>query len=268
MGYKMIAFDLDGTLTNSQKVIPPKTKEAIMKLQEKGVKIVLASGRPTHGIVKLEEELELKKYGGYLLPFNGGQIVDCATGEILHSQTIPDEVAQRVAALARIFYANLVTYRGADLLCLERHDMYAKIEADINDMRIVEPWNYEMELAKIDVPKFMMLEDPRHLVRIQNAITPALSQYCECFTSAPYFLEITPKGIDKAASLKKLLDHVGMDREDLVACGDGMNDKSMIEFAGLGVAMDNARDEVKAVADFITLSNDDEGIAHMIEQYF
>lgn len=268
MNYKIIAMDLDGTLTNSDKIITPKTKAALMHLQKEGVKVVLASGRPTRGIQHLEEELELQKYGGYILPYNGGQIIECASGNVLHSRTIPPHVCQRIVALAKIFYANLLTYHNEELLCLEKYDMYAEIESKINGMTIVQPDDYEKAIAGFDVPKFIMLEDEHHLVRIQNAIHPALSKYCECFTSAPYFLEITPKGIDKGSSLDVLLNHIGMDRSDLVTVGDGMNDVSMLRIAGLGVAMGNARQEVKNAADFVTLSNDEDGIAYMIEQFF
>jgi Cof subfamily protein (haloacid dehalogenase superfamily) len=110
----------------------------------------------------------------------------------------------------------------------------------------------------------MMLEDEHHLVRIQNAIKPVLNQYCECFTSAPYFLEITPKGIDKGKSMDILLDYVGITRKELVSFGDGMNDLPMIEIAGLGVCMANGRDELKKAADYVTSSNDEDGIAKVL----
>lgn len=219
MNYKIIALDLDGTLTNSDKIITPKTKEALMKIQKEGVKVVLASGRPTHGVYKLEEELELKKYGGYLLPYNGGQIIECATGKVLHSQTLDPEVAQKIVQLARIYHVNLVTYKKDTLLCFEKQDQYAIIESKINGLHMLEPDNYEEMLRTIDVPKFMMLEDPRHLVRVENAIVPILKDECECFCSAPYFLEICPKGIDKGQSLDVLLNYLGMERKDLVAVG-------------------------------------------------
>lgn len=267
MNYKIIAMDLDGTLTNSEKIISPKTKDILMKLQKQGIKLVLASGRPYCGIQQLEEELELKKYDGYVLPYNGGQIIECATENILYSKTIPPKICQRIIALANIFYANLVTYRGKELLCLEKYDMYAKIEASINHMKIVQPEDFEKEVLDIDVPKFIMLEDEHHLVRIQNSIKHVISEYCECFTSAPYFLEITPKNIDKGHSLYHLLNHIGMDRSNLIAFGDGMNDLSMIQFAGLGVCMENGRDELKAAADYVTLSNDADGVAYALEKY-
>ena len=82
--YEIIVLDLDGTLTNSKKVITPKTKDALMRIQKEGKKVVLASGRPTGGIVKLADELDLKSYGGFVLAFNGGKIINYGTGEIVY----------------------------------------------------------------------------------------------------------------------------------------------------------------------------------------
>ena len=85
--------------------------------------------------------------------------------------------------------------------------------------------------------------------------------------SLPFFLEFMPQNINKAYSLQKLLDHVGLDQSQLIACGDGYNDLSMIDFAGLGVAMGNAVSEVKKAANYITSTNDEDGIAHVIEKF-
>ena len=87
------------------------------------------------------------------------------------------------------------------------------------------------------------------------------------YRSEPYFLEIMPKGIDKAQSLERLLETIGLGREQMIACGDGYNDLTMIRYAGLGVAMENAILPLKNVADYITLSNNDDGIAHVVEKF-
>ena len=94
-----------------------------------------------------------------------------------------------------------------------------------------------------------------------------LKETNEVYRSEPYFLELVPKGIDKAQSLAVLLEKVGIRREEVIACGDGFNDLSMIRYAGLGVAMENAQSVVREAADFITLSNDQDGVAHVVEQF-
>ena len=88
------------------------------------------------------------------------------------------------------------------------------------------------------------------------------------YRSAPYFIEVVPQGIDKAASIEKLINYLGIDQKDTIACGDGYNDLSMIKYAGVGVAMSNAVDVIKENADYITLSNNDDGIAKVIEKFF
>lgn len=88
LSYRIISLDLDGTLTNSQKVITPRTFEALMRAQREGVRIVLASGRPTYGISSLAQQLQLDKFGGFVLSYNGGRIMDWRTEKAIYSQTV------------------------------------------------------------------------------------------------------------------------------------------------------------------------------------
>ena len=110
MNYELIVLDLDGTLTNKDKVITPKTKEALMKMQKQGKKVVLASGRPTYGVMPLAAELELERYGGYILSFNGGIIFDCQTKEVIFHRQLPVESNQIIIDLAKEHGVNLLTY--------------------------------------------------------------------------------------------------------------------------------------------------------------
>ena len=108
--YEIIVLDLDGTLTNRDKIITPKTKKCLMELQERGKKIVLASGRPTPGVLPLARELELEKYGSYILSFNGGRITNCKTGEIIFSRSLPQEANQKIIRLAEEEQVGLLSY--------------------------------------------------------------------------------------------------------------------------------------------------------------
>lgn len=102
---------------------------------------------------------------------------------------------------------------------------------------------------------------------VEPRVKVALGSRFSVYRSEPFFLEILPKGIDKAASLERLLAHIGMTREQMIACGDGYNDLTMIQYAGLGVAMENAVLPVRKAADFITYSNNDDGVAHVVEKF-
>ena len=113
MDYQLLALDLDGTLTNSKKEVSEPTIKALIQIQEQGKKVVLASGRPTRGVVPLAEKLHLKDYGSYILSFNGGRITDCRTGQVIYNKTIPDDVA---LPLAQIFSPTqkIPSYPGSD----------------------------------------------------------------------------------------------------------------------------------------------------------
>ena len=110
MDYKLLVLDIDGTLTNSKKEITPRVFDALKKAQEKGVKIVLASGRPTYGIVPVAKQLELEKNGGYILSFNGGKIINAETGEVIYQKTLPEEMPALLYDMAQEYKVNIMTY--------------------------------------------------------------------------------------------------------------------------------------------------------------
>ena len=117
------------------------------------------------------------------------------------------------------------------------------------------------------VPKFILTDDGDYLVTVEPKVKAALGKNYRVYRSDPYYLEVLPKGIDKARSLERFLEVTGYRREEMIACGDGYNDLSMIRFAGLGVAMENGVLPVRQAADYITLSNNDDGVAHVVEKF-
>ncbi len=220
MEYKILVLDIDGTLTNSKKEITPRTRAALKKAQEKGVKIVLASGRPTYGIMPVAKQLELEEYGGYIL----------------------------------------------SVITPKKDDQYVELESRINKMEVREVEDFK-SFVNFPVTKCLMVEDGEYLAEVEKKVKARLGDMLSVLRSEPFFLEIMPKNIDKAYSLGKLLEHLEMEREQMIACGDGFNDRSMIEFAGLGVAMANAQEPVKAAADHVTVSNDEDGVAVVVERF-
>lgn len=266
--YEIIVLDLDGTLTNRDKIITPKTKKVLMELQERGKKIVLASGRPTIGVMPLARELELEKYGSYILSFNGGMITNCRTGEVLFSQLLPLESNQKIIALAEEERVGILTYSedGTTLYTNQSDSPYAKLEQKINHMEICQVDDMAAGI-NYQVPKFLMIDDGDFLAMVEPRVKAAMGKNYSVYRSEPFFLEILPRGIDKAASLERLLSVIGLSREQMIACGDGYNDLTMIKYAGLGVAMENAVLPVRKAADFITYSNNDDGVAHVVEKF-
>lgn len=266
--HSIIALDLDGTLTNSEKNITPRTFDALMKAQREGVRLVLASGRPTFGIAALANQLQLADYGGYVLSYNGGRIIDWCEKTVIFSQVVDQKLVPILYDFAEKAQLPIVTYLPEAILASKNEGEYLAEEARINGMPIVVAQNFVEEAMQIagGSTKFLIPGEPELLVQLESEMKAALSEQMEVFRSAPFFLELPPKGIDKAQSLQRLLTHLGLEHESLMAFGDGFNDLSMIQFAGQGVAMANAVEEVKSIADFVTTSNEEDGIAHALEQ--
>lgn len=266
--YSIIALDLDGTLTNSEKIITPRTFDALMKAQREGVRLVLASGRPTFGIAALANQLQLADYGGYVLSYNGGRIIDWCEKTVIFSQVVDQKLVPILYDFAEKAQIPIVTYLSEAILASKNEGEYLAEEARINGMPVVVAQNFVEEAMQIagGSTKFLIPGEPEQLIQLESEMKAALSEQMEVFRSAPFFLELPPKGIDKAQSLQRLLTHLGLERESLMAFGDGFNDLSMIQFAGKGVAMANAVEEVKSIADFVTTSNEEDGIAHALEQ--
>ncbi len=266
MSYKIIALDIDGTLTNSDKIITPKTYEALIGFQETGGKIILASGRPTVGIYPQAERLKLKSFGGYILSFNGGCAVNCKTDKILFQSKLDLSCVSEITDVIKDCPVGINTYEGNNIIVGNQVNKYTELEAKINSMNIKYVEHFG-EYIDFDINKCLIHGEPEEILKLERIFSEKYKGNPGVFKSEEFFLEIVPKGVDKASSIDRLLKLIGIKREECIACGDGFNDISMLEYAGLGVAMSNAKDTVKSAADFITRSNDEDGIAYVLERY-
>lgn len=262
----MIVLDLDGTLTNAKKVITPRTKQALMAAQEHGVRVVLASGRPTYGITALAHELQLERFGGYILAFNGGKITNCETGEVVFEQKLDENLVPDLYHAAMDHGMHILTYQGEGIAATSKDDEYVQHEAFINKMPVVE-YNDFLNQVEYPINKCLIVGSPAPLHELELQLAEAMKGKMNIYRSADFFLECVPLGIDKAESIDRLLKDIGISPAEIIACGDGYNDASMIRYAGLGVAMENAAPEVKEMADFVTLSNEEDGVAHVVEKF-
>ena len=266
MKYKLIVLDLDGTLTNSKKEITPRNKEVLTRIQELGAHLVLASGRPTYGIAPLADELGMDKHDGYILSYNGGEIIDWETQEMIYENVLPNDVIPILYKCAHDNGLTILSYDGEKVLTENASDPYVLKEAHLNKMEIRETDNFLRDIT-LPVPKCLIVGDPEKLIPVEAELSIQLQGKINVFRSEPYFLELVPQGIDKAQSLEVLLNKIKIKREEMMAIGDGFNDLSMIKYAGLGVAMGNAQEPVKKAADYITLTNDEDGVAVAIEKF-
>lgn len=276
MAIKAIAMDIDGTLTNDDKVITPRTREALLAAQEKGVKLLLVSGRPSQGLCALAAELELEKHNGLLVSFGGAHVEDAQTGEVLFDKPLPEDELRKLIEHLKNFDVIAWLNEGRKLFLVDAfHCMISdgqggtknivKYERDACDMRIVEIDDL-MERAGNPQNKLLTAGDPEYLQAHWEEMREPFKDTLYSSFTAPWYYEFMAPGVDKAQALECALGKLGIDASEVAAFGDGQNDASMIAWAGMGVAMENAVDETKAVANMITASNNDDGIAVALEK--
>lgn len=266
MKYRMIVLDLDGTLTNDNKEITPRTFDSLMEAQRRGVRIVLASGRPTYGIVPLARELNLEEYDGYILAYNGGSIISCRTGETVFNQVLEPSLVPLLHKEAVAAGMEILTYQGEAIAASHKKNKYVLHEAFINKMPVIEYEDFPSQVRH-PVNKCLIVGDPKPLHELEKALAGKYPGTLSVYRSSGFFLECVPPGIEKSNSLDKLVTSLGLDRSEVIAVGDGYNDIGLIRYAGLGVAMANASREVQDEADYITWSNQEDGVAHVVGKF-
>lgn len=263
---KVLVLDIDGTLTNSRKEITPCTREAIQDIMRKGHKVILASGRPTPGMRRYEQELELEKYGGYLLSYNGGRVVDCRSGEILYQRTLPLMILPGLYGFAKRNGCGLITYLGNTVISAFEPDEYILLEARINGLPVKQVEHF-VDFVDFEIHKCLMTADSERAAVFERELQEKYGDLVSIYRSEPFFIEIMPRNVNKATSLERMLEALGQRRENTVCCGDGFNDICMIKYAGMGVAMGNAQPEVKEAADYITATNNEDGLVQVINKF-
>lgn len=264
--YKLAAFDLDGTLIDSHKKLPEQNRKAVLQLIDCGVTIVIASGRPTYGIRPIAEMLQMNQTSGYILSYNGARIIDCSTGQTLSQAHFPRHLLPQLAAATKVLGGVLVTFDDANSTILaEQTNEWVLHEAWLNNQMPLRLVPDLCAAAPEHLPKCLVTAHPDVAGNIATALQQRFPQLEIC-RSAPFFIEIMPRGIDKATKLCELCNHLDIKAEQVVAFGDSYNDIDMLRWAGCGVAMQNAFAEVKQAADIIAPSNDECGVASFIMQ--
>ena len=267
--YKLIAIDIDGTLVKKDQTISPRTIEALIRVQKQGVKVTICSGRPAYGIAPHADTLRLAEFGGYVISYNGGGICDWATKEEIYAQTLKPEVLPYLCECARKHGFSILTYVGEHIVAEGNHvenNPYVQFTSMRNKMPIHPVPDFLKEIT-YPISKCMIVGNPEPLQLLEQEMATHLQGQAEAFRSEPFFLEVVPQGIEKARGLAALLTHLGLQREELMAFGDGFNDIGMIEFAGMGIAMANAQEVVKKAADYVTGSNEADGIADALDKF-
>lgn len=266
MKYKLLVLDVDGTLLNDEREISKRTLAALLKVQQMGVRIVLASGRPTYGLMPLAKALELGNYGGFVLSYNGCQIIKAQNGEILFERRINPEMLPYLEKKARKNGFAIFTYHDDTLITDSPDNEYIKNEALLNNLKIIKEDEFSTAIDFAPCKCMLVSDKEKALIGLEQHWEKRLAGTLDAFRSEPYFLEVVPCGVNKANTLGALLEHLGVTREEVIAVGDGVCDVTMLQLAGMGVAMGHSQDSVKVCADYVTASNEEDGVALAVEK--
>lgn len=266
MKYKLLVLDVDGTLLNDEREISKRTLAALLKVQQMGVRIVLASGRPTYGLMPLAKTLELGNYGGFVLSYNGCQIIKAQNGEILFERRINPEMLPYLEKKARKNGFAIFTYHDDTLITDSPDNEYIKNEALLNNLKIIKEDEFSTAIDFAPCKCMLVSDKEKALIGLEQHWEKRLAGTLDAFRSEPYFLEVVPCGVNKANTLGALLEHLGVTREEVIAVGDGVCDVTMLQLAGMGVAMGHSQDSVKVCADYVTASNEEDGVALAVEK--
>ena len=266
MKYKLLVLDVDGTLLNDEREISKRTLAALLKVQQMGVRIVLASGRPTYGLMPLAKTLELGNYGGFVLSYNGCQIIKAQNGDILFERRINPEMLPYLEKKARKNGLAIFTYHNDTLITDSPDNEYIKNEALLNNLKIIKEDEFSTAIDFAPCKCMLVSDKEEALIELEQHWEKRLAGTLDAFRSEPYFLEVVPCGVNKANTLGALLEHLEVTREEAIAVGDGVCDVTMLQLAGMGIAMGHSQDSVKVCADYVTASNEEDGVALAVEK--
>ncbi|MBC1987177.1 HAD family phosphatase [Listeria sp. FSL L7-0478] len=273
MTTQAIILDIDGTLLNDDKKISAKTKEALITAQQNGVKLILASGRPTTGMHLYAEQLEMEKYHGLLVSYNGAKVVDCQTKEELFNQALTISEGKAVLEHMKNFEVKVMIDKDDYMYVNDVFDCYVPYKGEEINIIQYESRGGNFKLCEKDdlaafldyrISKILTAGDPAYMQENYQAMMAPFKDSLNCVFTADFYFEFTAQGIDKAKALDTVLTPLGIHPENIIAFGDGHNDITMVEYAGTGIAMSNAVPELKAAASSVTLSNNEDGIAHVL----
>ena len=270
MKRRLLFLDLDGTLLNDAKEITPGNREALERTLKRGHGVIITTGRPLKSALEQSRRLGLDKPGCYTIAYNGAMVYDWSKQDKVFQRALTIPSVIRVFEQANKLGEHIQTYDSFDVLVEARGDdeavrRYCKMVSMTH--RVIEDVHTDL---REDPVKCLVInyEQKEGLEKMQTWIRENMPEM-DCFFSCPQFLEVVPKGMNKGEAVKMLCKTLGVEIENAVACGDAANDLAMLKAAGIGVAMINGSDEVKAVADYITTrDNNHDGVAEAADKFF
>ncbi|WP_270204869.1 Cof-type HAD-IIB family hydrolase [Streptococcus anginosus] len=263
--FKILATDLDGTLLNSQLQLSEVNKSVLRDLKEKGVHVVLCTGRPFNGMAHLIDEIGLDAED-YTISYNGSLVQTCDGKTILHRANLSPTDFYHLS----LFFAQY----GLGVHAMTMDKMYT-YNRSIHPLTVRESYLGNLPLTVLEdgqyvrepIIKMMAVGNPEKLDEAMVFIPELFGNLFSLNKSEAFYLEIMQKGDNKATALKLLLKELNLSSNNLIAFGNNQNDLEMIKLAKVGVAVGNAVPELKEKSDFITDTNDNDGVAYFLEHY-
>lgn len=268
MNYKMIATDMDGTLLNDDILVSKENEISIKKAQEHGIVFTLASGRPTPAMWEYARQLEMPKYGGYIVSYNGGEIWDCKENKCIYRKGMEKEDIIELYRFAKKEEISFLTYNDNTIYVSEINE-YTIVESQLTKLEIKEIPT-EADLLKLDfnkITKCMLLTDAENAKIKEIKLKHKYGNKYFIAISKPIFIEVLNKETDKGIALDHLMNILKIKREETIIVGDSYNDIPMLDIAGMAVVTDNAHNDIKEYADIITTSNNEHALATIINKY-
>lgn len=270
MKKRLLFLDLDGTLLNDAKEITEGNRLALERTLQRGHGVIIATGRPLKSALEQSVRLGLNKPGCYTIAYNGAVIYDWEKRDVVFARTLDKDAVIQVFRQASLLGEHVQTYDSFDVLvepCGDDETVRRYCKMVSMTCRVINDVRTDL---KEDPVKCLVInyEKKDGLLQMQSWIRENVPQM-DCFFSSDFLLEIVPKGMNKGEAVKMLCRMLNVEIENAVACGDAANDLAMLSAAGIGVAMQNGTEEVKAVADYITVrDNNHDGVAEAADKFF
>ena len=263
---RLLALDLDDTLLRSDLTVSGRTKAAIRKAEEAGVKVVPASGRVPFSMEPFVRPLGLYRRSGFLISTNGALVQETLSGRTVHEARLDAKAALAAFDLVDAEDFAMQIYEG-DTMYVSRHNEFTEYAKKLTGLKQVVARDFRALLAS-GCRKMLIPGDPVLLAPLENILRTYLGNELTLFTSKPYYLELLPANTDKGTALELVAGLLGIRREEVLAVGDSPNDDAMLRWAGVGIAMCNGNERTKALADLVSeSSNDEDGVAEIIERH-
>lgn len=265
MDVKLIALDLDDTLLNNERQISDENAQALRACADRGIYVVLCSGRAEDAILPFVRRLEIagKEAGRYLVAINGCSIFDLHTRQQIFCRKVESDILIRTNEIAEKYGLCSEVYTP-DTIYYPEYNEWTKLDVDLCGLKGVEVEDYK-SLLKNPFTKMLVPGEPEKLLKLQDELRAEFGNRAVIFTSKPYFLEILPPNCGKGEAITWLAEHIGIPVSTTMGFGDSMNDESMIRMCGYGVCMKNGLQAMKDAADFVTeYDNDNSGIGKFI----